>query len=216
MEGINYMIILFIAIYLVANFLSLKYNLHIFQLNYYMPDTQLKWTLKNWKKFLTLFILNVISIIGIVISPKIGIILATILLVVHSIMVIERNVKIKIKFTNRIIRLFVTNYFILLVLWIVFKNYIQTLEIILLAINAILPIYMILINTINLPINKLINQYYIQDAKKILKNMPNLKIIAITGSYGKTSTKNYLAKILSTKYNVLSTPRKLQYSFRNY
>lgn len=210
------MIILFIAIYLIANFLSLKYNLHIFQLNYYMPDTQLKWTLKNWKKFLTLFILNIISIIGIVISPQIGIILATILLVVHSIMVIERNVKIKIKFTNRIIRLFITNYFILLILWIVFKNYISTLEIILLAINAILPIYMILINTINLPINKLINQYYIQDAKKILKNMPNLKIIAITGSYGKTSTKNYLAKILSTKYNVLSTPRKLQYSSRNY
>jgi len=33
----------------------------------------------------------------------------------------------------------------------------------------------------------------------------NLTIIAITGSYGKTSTKEYLTKILSEKFNVLST-----------
>ena len=52
----------------------------------------------------------------------------------------------------------------------------------------------------------MINKYYVNDAKKILKSMPNLKIITITGSYGKTSTKNYLAKILANKYNVLYTP----------
>ncbi|MDE5830414.1 MAG: UDP-N-acetylmuramoyl-tripeptide--D-alanyl-D-alanine ligase, partial [Clostridia bacterium] len=71
---------------------------------------------------------------------------------------------------------------------------------------ALYPLYIIAINYINKPINNLINKYYINDAKKILKGMPNLKIIAVTGSYGKTSTKNYLAKILSSKYNVLYTP----------
>jgi len=33
----------------------------------------------------------------------------------------------------------------------------------------------------------------------------NLTVIAVTGSYGKTSTKEYLTKILSDKFNVLST-----------
>ena len=36
--------------------------------------------------------------------------------------------------------------------------------------------------------------------------MPNLKIIGITGSYGKTSTKYILNTILSQKYNTLMTP----------
>jgi UDP-N-acetylmuramoyl-tripeptide--D-alanyl-D-alanine ligase len=36
--------------------------------------------------------------------------------------------------------------------------------------------------------------------------MPNLRIIGVTGSYGKTSTKHYLYRILSEKYNVLMTP----------
>ena len=39
--------------------------------------------------------------------------------------------------------------------------------------------------------------------------MPNLKIVGITGSYGKTSSKNILADILNVKYNALPTPRNL-------
>ena len=38
---------------------------------------------------------------------------------------------------------------------------------------------------------------------------PNLKIIGITGSYGKTSSKNILSDILNIKYNALPTPRNL-------
>jgi UDP-N-acetylmuramoyl-tripeptide--D-alanyl-D-alanine ligase len=44
---------------------------------------------------------------------------------------------------------------------------------------------------------------------KKLKNMSNLKVIGITGSYGKTSSKNILNDILSVKYNTLPTPRNL-------
>lgn len=200
------MTILFIIIYLIVNFLSLKYNIHIFQLNYYMADTQIKWTFKNWKKFLSIFILNIISIILIIISNKIGTIIAIFLLLINLNLVIEKNVKKKIVFTNRVVRLLITNYTILFIFAILFKNNFNILKVIMLGINSIIPLYMILINYINKPINNLINKYYINDAKKILKSMPNLKIIAITGSYGKTSTKNYLAKILSTKYNVLYTP----------
>ena len=35
--------------------------------------------------------------------------------------------------------------------------------------------------------------------QKILKDMPNLLVIDVTGSYGKTSVKNFLANTLSFK-----------------
>ena len=198
--------ILLAIVYLLVNFLSLKYSLHIFQLNYYMADTQIKWTLKNWKKFLLIFILNIVAIIGILSLDKIGYIVATCLLIANIMLVIERRVKKKIVFTKRVIRLFITNYLIILIIGIIFRNNYKIIATIMLGINSIIPLYTVLINYLNKPINNLINQYYINDAKKILKSMPNLKIIAVTGSYGKTSMKNYLAKILSSKYNVLYTP----------
>ncbi len=61
-------------------------------------------------------------------------------------------------------------------------------------------------NFINKPIEKAVNNYYINDAKRIINELPNTTVIGITGSYGKTSTKFYLNKLLSAKYNVLMTP----------
>ncbi len=56
------------------------------------------------------------------------------------------------------------------------------------------------------PIEKHINQQFVDDAKKRLEQNPNLIKIGITGSYGKTSTKFLLRDILSVKYSVLATP----------
>ncbi|MCM1255619.1 MAG: UDP-N-acetylmuramoyl-tripeptide--D-alanyl-D-alanine ligase [Duncaniella sp.] len=56
------------------------------------------------------------------------------------------------------------------------------------------------------PVEKHINKGYYNDAKSILDSMHDLKIVGITGSYGKTSTKHYLNRILSEKYDVMMTP----------
>lgn len=56
------------------------------------------------------------------------------------------------------------------------------------------------------PVEKHINNRYKKDAKRILKSMPDLKVIGITGSYGKTSTKHYLQRILSESFETLMTP----------
>lgn len=50
---------------------------------------------------------------------------------------------------------------------------------------------------------------YTRNAVNKLKSMQDLKIIAITGSFGKTSMKNFIAMILSSKFNVYSTPRSV-------
>ncbi len=70
------------------------------------------------------------------------------------------------------------------------------------------PFLILLVNLINHPVEKGIDQHYMNDAARILRGMPHLKIIGVTGSYGKTSVKYYLSALLSVQYNVLHTPGK--------
>lgn len=56
------------------------------------------------------------------------------------------------------------------------------------------------------PVENRINRRYYNEARSILESMPELKVIGITGSYGKTSTKHYLTRILNEQFNVLMTP----------
>lgn len=56
------------------------------------------------------------------------------------------------------------------------------------------------------PVEKCINRSYYNEAAEILSSMPNLKIVGITGSYGKTSTKHFLHRILCEQYETLMTP----------
>jgi UDP-N-acetylmuramoyl-tripeptide--D-alanyl-D-alanine ligase len=64
----------------------------------------------------------------------------------------------------------------------------------------------ILANMLLSPIEKHINQKFYNQAKERLASMPNLKVVGITGSYGKTSTKHYLHRILSEHFDTLMTP----------
>lgn len=56
-------------------------------------------------------------------------------------------------------------------------------------------------------LSRFIKNHYINLAGKKLSFYPNLIIIGVTGSYGKTSVKNFLTHILSGQYNVISTPK---------
>ena len=66
-----------------------------------------------------------------------------------------------------------------------------------------------LANIINYPIERMIYHHFEKLAKNKLKSMTNLKIIGITGSYGKTSSKNILNDILNVKFNSLPTPKSI-------
>ncbi|MDP2670485.1 MAG: Mur ligase family protein [bacterium] len=67
------------------------------------------------------------------------------------------------------------------------------------------PFYLVTTNFLFFPIQITYEQYIIQKAKSKLKKHKELKVIGIVGSYGKTSQKEILQDVLSTKYEVLAT-----------
>ena len=112
----------------------------------------------------------------------------------------------KLVFTARIKRLFVTYtlFSAAIILLAVFLDKSFAIWSILLSYDQ--PITLFISGSLNIPIEKIGAAYYINDAKKILKSHKNLKVIGITGSFGKTSSKFILARILSEKFNVVATP----------
>lgn len=72
--------------------------------------------------------------------------------------------------------------------------------------GMISPLWLIVSKTVNAPIDAASHAYYIGRAKRILRERSDLLKIAVTGSCGKTTVKNYLATFLSARYDVLATP----------
>jgi len=72
--------------------------------------------------------------------------------------------------------------------------------------NALLPFVIFAAAIITKPIEAYVHRHFIKLAKQKLSQMPDLTVIAITGSYGKTSTKFMIRDLLSERYSVCSTP----------
>lgn len=68
------------------------------------------------------------------------------------------------------------------------------------------PIIVSAIVLIFQPFAMLGKRHIIAKAKQKRANLKNLKVVGITGSYGKTSTKEFLFTILQEKFRVLKTP----------
>ncbi len=96
------------------------------------------------------------------------------------------------KFTKKITVIFLTG--LILALLAVLKGF--YLSIFLLIIFV--PLFFQILTVI-------LRKRYLSEARKKRESFKNLLVIGITGSYGKTSTKEFLAHILSKKFKVLKT-----------
>lgn len=108
---------------------------------------------------------------------------------------------IKLKFTKRIIRLLITYVLTLTGAFFLFSNitffsftYLFT------------PLLVILSYVINMPLEHFIKRHYVRVAKDKLNKINSLVKIAITGSFGKTSTKNIITSLVEQSYLTLKTP----------
>lgn len=196
------MIYLKICIFICISLLSFKglyFLLSIFQEEHYHPRSFLNCLYTFYLKKIYNYFLCFSIIIFLFNNPYLYILCALFCFVGE---IFKDKLLMKLKVTKRIIRLLIT-YMLFFIISLIFLKDLKLLSLLYL----LNPFLIILANFINTPIEMLINNYYISFAKKKLKSTNSLVKIAITGSYGKTSTKNIITSILEEKYITCKTPK---------
>ncbi|MDE6409403.1 MAG: UDP-N-acetylmuramoyl-tripeptide--D-alanyl-D-alanine ligase [Muribaculaceae bacterium] len=189
----------------------------MFQQNSYRIPRYWKWLKRNLGSTWRLFDIACLFMLFSTLIPAQGAALIVAIILIGKIFIIaKRKYKKPLVFTKRVWRLYIVTAILSLGAYLAvilapgvgseqYPRFVIALGLLLLiTICSFIPL--IIADIILMPVEKMINQGFINDAKKILRSMPDLKIIGITGSYGKTSTKHYLQRVLSEKYDVLITP----------
>lgn len=209
--------IIFTAAWLWAAIMCFLYEAHMFQLNSYCAKTHAKWTLKNLSGIFPNMVAVGFCVAAVICDITAGT-TAGAKAAVHILMCIamlfsalanipKRGGKTPLVFTARVKRMLATYVILNLACgtaaWLAPHKFAY---LILSAAFALCPVLLLLANTLNAPIEAAVKRWYLNDALKILRSCSDLKVIGITGSYGKTSMKYFLNTILKQKYNVLMTP----------
>ncbi len=199
-------------------------SFHMLQQNKYnRKKTYLKWLKRNPKQFVDFSILFVLFIIF-MFTGTADILLGCfagfyIILIVKMYLDSKSSQnKLPLKYTARMKRLLVTNTItnilpILIMALFVNESNLIYFILILGLIGYLNNLYILVALLINTPVESYVGYYFKRKAINKLKSMPDLKVIGITGSYGKTSSKNILNDILSIKYNTLPTPKNFNTPF---
>ncbi len=199
--------IMLIAAALMLGIRSL-YFVHMLQLNSYRPERYTKWCkendsrLVNWRALLPALLLPAMYL------PELYCyIVGGAALVLTLLFNLPKKAKKPLVYTARVKRLLAAlfGFYLLILLLCWFLDSLRCTGF--LALLSLLPWFWVgLANKVMLPVEKHIANGFVRDARRRLEAMTDLTVIGITGSYGKTSTKNFLHALLSVRYNVLMTP----------
>ena len=188
-----------------------RHGLHILQLENYYNDRYVVWMKRNSDKIFyprMILVLVIVPCFALFLKlNKIGLALMMLVYIVLIIAFPKKKEKKPFVVTARIKRVYIT-YLILFGIAVILANA-WKYKIILTILNLLaLIVYHLVyvVSVMNKPVEKIIRKGFCKKAHQKLKEMPGLKVIGITGSYGKTSTKYIVNTILSQKYNTLMTP----------
>ena len=197
-----------------------RYFLHMLQLESYQTDGYLRWLKKNRDRHLsgtlTIGVGSVIIyyalwlVLRLFLDERASVIVSGIISLIGFVgaaLIFDRRLhrhkeKKPLVYTSRMKRL----YGCLCVITLIVSCLPSAAGIPAFIIYAVIPYLPLAAAVCMSPIEKSINNHYLNDAKEKLNARPDLIRIGITGSYGKTSTKFILAAILSEKFDVLATP----------
>ena len=197
---------IFSAVWLLFLFATMRYSVQMFQQNSYRVERYNRWLRSSGQWHSRENMLAVIGGVALTFVPHWGIMLGLGLwMLIIAVAEFSIRYKIPIAYTMRVKRLMTTRYiltFAIVALVHIYAPRYTLLAMMLLAVDY----WTIFANLINKPMEAAITRWYYNDAKRILRSMPHLTIIGITGSFGKTSTKHFLHRVLSERYNVLMTP----------
>lgn len=203
--------IITIILYIPALLLAMRHNMHMFQLNGYKNREHLNRLKKNLRQQWLLIFTFCIGVLRLFLPWMVlDILLYLTLILVYFVYNAMRrlNTKKKLVYTARVKRMVATIAalnVIIIVLSAIFFDLDRLSAVFAMLVGSQL-IMNVVANTVNHPIEWGVKQYYINDAKRMLRESPNLKVIGVTGSYGKTSVKFYLQTLLKDSFNVLVTP----------
>ena len=205
------MIIWFVT-YMTGAVLYEIYIVHMFQQNSYKPREYREWmqVRSNVGRLLGKSLYAVISL-PLVLVGNLGCLIGAIVMNMMTILVNKpRQAKKPLVYTMRVRRMLVTTAVLYMIGMLVSltagEYWVRAGECILLVLFLLQPFLILLVNWINGPVEQAIDRHYVSDAARILREMPDLTVIGVTGSYGKTSVKYFLNTLLSSKFNVLQTP----------
>ncbi len=201
------------ALALIALACKAKYFAHMLQQNSYRNERYVRWY-KSYRSKRKGIYVEALALLLVGVLWQYGYSYGAVALIfVYSVALIARltyrSQKKPLVVTQRVKRIFVGIAVVLtLVFSMVFVVTQNVHSVIIAALVSILffPLLGLLANALLSPVEKSIAKRYIKDAKRILSLKKDLKIIAITGSYGKTSTKHFLHTILNQQYTTLMTP----------
>lgn len=207
-----------IYLFLISNSLAfislLIYHMHMYQLNSYNKIEELNWIRENkyplFGRVFGIWISLCLFIIFYRFFLNFAIIVLIILNIITALGNREKKSKIPLKYTGRVKRMLTTCiliYIAMLIVSMYFLSFDILIPVIIIQLFCtIIPYLIMLSNVLNKPIEKYINDGFINEAKRKINSMNNLTVIGVTGSYGKTSVKHILGKLLGKDYNVLITP----------
>lgn len=189
----------------------LRYNLHMFQLNGYKNGEHIHWLKKNVSRQYLLILIGILGVLSMCLPGIVTLFLqaaCALICMKYYLYLKKTNTKKKLVYTARVKRLILTDSILVILLLVLTGVFLGVSRIAgAFAILTMLQIIaLVIVNWINRPVEGMINQHYINDAKKKLRSVPDLTVIGVTGSYGKTSVKYYLDTLLKEHFEVLITP----------
>lgn len=204
--------ILFAITAIALMLVEMKWDMQMMQQNSYRNERFIKW-LRTSNDYagvsrLTDLVMLVLALSEFMASWPVKLILVA-AIIAKCIAAFMKKYKKPLVFTRRVLRLYLTEGLVMTAIVALIgylRNDVFDTGLIALFAATFSYTFTLAFNYMLKPVEKAINNGYINDAKRILAQMPDMKIVGITGSYGKTSTKHYLNRILSEKYSVLMTP----------
>jgi UDP-N-acetylmuramoyl-tripeptide--D-alanyl-D-alanine ligase len=215
--------LIILAVWLIGTCVRIYQHVRFYQIEEYMSRRYLRWLAAERARWLPTrpIVAWVIGIAaGVVVSEADNSTLSGVIALTSAVATVwpprEREVKKPFRRTPRATRLLVTAFIILTALTAISVFVLPTesssnlrfitASFVGLILFLIAPLTLIAANMLMTPVEAFFRKRFIQQARDVLAEVHPI-VIGITGSYGKTSTKTYLAQILSGRGRVLATPK---------
>ncbi len=216
---LKWLVILFFGVLILHAYYYLKrllYFLQMLQLNSYYNQRYLKWFWKNKKSLVPLREgLPFLAAGGIVFhSFYLRLLILGLIYLELCLSLPALKPKKPLVFTARVWRLFFVNFLFLGITYtaLIYLSWkfgqvgLNCTILILANLTAWVPITLAFLNGLIWPLEKIIQRWYVRDARRYLNQLATLETIGITGSFGKTTTKYLLYELLKERFYTLKTP----------